>query len=69
MASSLLFEAFYINWIQLRRDFPVIAVLATAVVEQAAGGDDSWGAPIYKEFSLPAVPYEYKFRMEPITGR
>ena len=37
--------------------------------QMGVGGDDSWGAPIHKEFSLPAVPYEYKFRMEPITGR
>src|ERR1035437_3314573 len=34
----LLFEAaFYINWNQLRRDFPIIAVLATAGVALAAG--------------------------------
>jgi beta-galactosidase len=36
--------------------------------QMGVGGDDSWGAPIHKEFSLPAVPYEYKFRLEPIRG-
>jgi beta-galactosidase len=35
--------------------------------QMGVGGDDSWGAPIHKEFSLPAVAYEYKFRLEPIT--
>jgi beta-galactosidase len=37
--------------------------------QMGVGGDDSWGAPIHKEFSLPATQYEYKFRLEPITGR
>ena len=37
--------------------------------QMGVGGDDSWGAPIHREFSLPAVPYEYKFRVEPITGQ
>jgi beta-galactosidase len=36
--------------------------------QMGVGGDDSWGAPIHKEFSLPAVAYEYKFRLEPISG-
>jgi len=29
-------------------------------------GDDSWGAPVHKEFSLPAAHYEYKFVLEPV---
>jgi len=37
--------------------------------QMGVGGDDSWGAPIHKEFSLPATQYEYKFRLEPITSR
>ncbi|HUX44723.1 MAG TPA: glycoside hydrolase family 2 TIM barrel-domain containing protein [Terracidiphilus sp.] len=37
--------------------------------QMGVGGDDSWGAPVHKEFLLPAVPYEYKFRLEPLTGR
>jgi beta-galactosidase len=34
--------------------------------QMGVGGDDSWGAPIHKEFSLPAVRYEYKFKLEPV---
>jgi beta-galactosidase len=34
--------------------------------QMGVGGDDSWGAPIHKEFSLPAVRYEYKFKFEPV---
>ncbi len=37
--------------------------------QMGVGGDDSWGAPIHKEFSLPATDYEYKFRLEPIAAR
>ncbi|HEY1581171.1 MAG TPA: glycoside hydrolase family 2 TIM barrel-domain containing protein [Terracidiphilus sp.] len=36
--------------------------------QMGVGGDDSWGAPIHKEFSLPAVSYDYRFRLEPIKG-
>jgi len=36
--------------------------------QMGVGGDDSWGAPTHKEFSLPAVAYDYKFRLEPISG-
>jgi beta-galactosidase len=35
--------------------------------QMGVGGDDSWGAPVHKEFSLPAVPYAYKFLVEPIA--
>lgn len=37
--------------------------------QMGVGGDDSWGAPVHKEFTLPAVAYEYKFRLEPMRGR
>jgi beta-galactosidase len=36
--------------------------------QMGVGGDDSWGAPVHKEFSLPAVEYQYKFRLEPVAG-
>ena len=36
--------------------------------QMGVGGDDSWGAPVHKEFSLAAAPYDYKFRLEPVTG-
>jgi beta-galactosidase len=37
--------------------------------QMGVAGDDSWGAPVHKEFTLPAVEYEYKFRLEPAGGR
>jgi len=37
--------------------------------QMGVGGDDSWGAPVHEEFMLPAVPYHYKFLLEPMKGR
>jgi beta-galactosidase len=37
--------------------------------QMGVGGDDSWGAPIHKEFSLPAQKYDYEFRLEAVKGR
>ncbi|MDE3199398.1 MAG: DUF4981 domain-containing protein [Acidobacteriota bacterium] len=37
--------------------------------QMGVGGDDSWGAPTHTEYMLPAVPYSYKFRIEPVTGQ
>jgi len=37
--------------------------------QMGVGGDDSWGAPVHKEFMLTAVPYHYKFRLEPLLGK
>jgi len=34
--------------------------------QMGVAGDDSWGAPVHKEFSLPATRYEYKFLLEPV---
>jgi beta-galactosidase len=36
--------------------------------QMGVAGDDSWGAPVHKEFMLPAVPYKYSYRLEPLTG-
>ncbi len=36
--------------------------------QMGVGGDDSWGAPVHKEFMLPAVPYKFSYRLEPVTG-
>jgi len=36
--------------------------------QMGVAGDDSWGAPVHKEFSLPATNYEYKFRLD-VIGR
>jgi beta-galactosidase len=30
------------------------------------GGDDSWGAPIHPEYTIPAKAYSYSFRIRPI---
>ncbi|MDR3740363.1 MAG: glycoside hydrolase family 2 TIM barrel-domain containing protein [Terracidiphilus sp.] len=37
--------------------------------QMGVGGDDSWGAPTHAEFMLPAVPYTYSFRLEPVQER
>ena len=34
--------------------------------QMGVGGDDSWGAQPHAEYRLPAQPYEYRFRLEPI---
>jgi beta-galactosidase len=31
------------------------------------GGDDSWGAPVHKEYRLTENKYEYSFRIRAIT--
>ncbi|MFL6332542.1 MAG: glycoside hydrolase family 2 TIM barrel-domain containing protein [Pyrinomonadaceae bacterium] len=38
-------------------------------LQMGVGGDDSWGAQPHKEYRLPAKPYVYKFRLEPVGGR
>ncbi|HWT02498.1 MAG TPA: glycoside hydrolase family 2 TIM barrel-domain containing protein [Pyrinomonadaceae bacterium] len=37
--------------------------------QMGVGGDDSWGAQPHEEYKLPARPYQYKFRLEPVRGR
>ena len=37
--------------------------------QMGLAGDDSWGAPVHPEFSIPAKEYDYKFRLEPLTGK
>jgi beta-galactosidase len=34
--------------------------------QMGVGGDDSWGAQPHAEYRLPAKPYVYKFRLEPV---
>jgi len=36
--------------------------------QMGVAGDDSWGAPVHKEFSLSATSYEYKFLLEPVRA-
>jgi beta-galactosidase len=37
--------------------------------QMGLGGNDSWGAWPLDEYRLPARPYRYKFRLEPVRGR
>lgn len=36
--------------------------------QMGVGGDDSWGARPHPEYTLPAQPYSYRFRLSPICG-
>jgi beta-galactosidase len=33
------------------------------------GGDNSWGAPVHAEYSIPSQPYQYSFILRPINGQ
>lgn len=35
--------------------------------QMGVGGDDSWGAPVHREYRLLEDKYEYSFRIRPIT--
>ena len=35
--------------------------------QMGVGGDDSWGAPVHKEYRLPEKSYSYSFRIRPIV--
>jgi beta-galactosidase len=35
--------------------------------QMGVGGDTSWGAPVHPEYSLPARPYSYSFRLRPFS--
>jgi beta-galactosidase len=38
--------------------------------QQGVGGDDSWGARVHKQYTLPCKSYSYSFRMRPfIQGK
>jgi beta-galactosidase len=36
--------------------------------QMGVGGDDSWGAWPHPEYRLPALPYEYRFVLEPVVS-
>lgn len=36
--------------------------------QMGVGGDDSWGALQHVEYRLPATHYDYRFRLEPLSG-
>jgi beta-galactosidase len=37
--------------------------------QMGVGGDNSWGARTHPEYTLPAKPYRYRFRLTPVTGK
>jgi beta-galactosidase len=36
--------------------------------QMGVGGDTSWGAPVHPEYTLPAQPYAYSFRLRPLSA-
>jgi beta-galactosidase len=36
--------------------------------QMGVGGDNSWGAPVHSEYSIPAQDYSYEFILRPING-
>ncbi len=52
------FELNHRNFVTLNIDFKQMGV----------GGDNSWGARPHPEYTLPAKPYTYSFRITPILG-
>ncbi len=47
-----------------RRDF---ITLNLDYRQMGVGGDDSWGARPHPEYTLPAQPYSYRFRLKPYS--
>jgi beta-galactosidase len=37
--------------------------------QMGVGGDNSWGAPVHAEYSIPSQPYQYSFILRPINGQ
>lgn len=37
--------------------------------QMGVGGDTSWGARTHPEYTLPARPYRYSFRLQPFSAR
>jgi beta-galactosidase len=37
--------------------------------QMGIGGDTSWGAPVHPEYTLPARPYAYSFRLRPLSTK
>ncbi len=56
-------KAMHINELP-RRDF---VTLNLDYKQMGVGGDDSWGARTHPEYTLPARPYAYQFRLKPYT--
>ncbi len=48
-----------------RRDFVTVNL---DYRQMGVGGDNSWGARTHPEYTLPAAPYQYSFRLVPLDG-
>lgn len=46
-----------------RRDFNEVLI---DFRHMGVGGDNSWGARVHDEYTIPAQPYSYRFRIEPV---
>jgi beta-galactosidase len=49
----------------IRRDF---TCLALDLAQMGVGGDDSWGAPVHPQYTVPAKVYSYSFRFRPLAA-
>jgi beta-galactosidase len=38
-------------------------------LQMGVGGDDSWGAPVHKEYLIPATKHSYSFVLRPVTRK
>jgi beta-galactosidase len=47
----------------IKRDF---TCLALDLAQMGVGGDDSWGARVHPEYTVPAKAYAFSFRLKPI---
>jgi beta-galactosidase len=62
-SSEDLEKATHINELP-RRDFVTVNL---DYKQMGVGGDDSWGARTHPEYTLPAEPYAYRFRLKPYS--
>ena len=37
------------------------------LVQMGVGGDDSWGAPVHPEYTVPAKEYSYVYKIKPFS--
>jgi len=44
-----------------------LVVLNVDFKQMGVGGDTSWGAKTHPEYTLPAQPYRYRFRLRPFA--
>jgi len=49
-------------------NFRSLVTLNIDFKQMGVGGDNSWGARPHPEYTLPAKPYKYSFRISPISG-